>query len=116
MQTLNAKGDCFQRDELLSGAASRLRVSVTMTPTARHPMVVSWSQPHAHLLLAITMQPNRDRGRPHDLPPPTPPDIRVTSPAVRWRQSAVGAAMEAWQTQAVEVAARQGDRQGRATA
>ena len=26
---------------------------------------------------------NRDRGRPHDLSPPTPPDRRVTSPAVR---------------------------------
>ena len=26
---------------------------------------------------------NRDREGPHGLPPPTPPDIRVTSPAVR---------------------------------
>jgi hypothetical protein len=31
-------------------------------------------------------RPNRDRGRPHDLSPPTPPDIRVTYPAVRWSQ------------------------------
>jgi hypothetical protein len=30
--------------------------------------------------------PNRDRGRPHDLSPPTPADRRVTSPAVRWSQ------------------------------
>ncbi len=27
--------------------------------------------------------PNRDREGPHGLPPPTPPDRRVTSPAVR---------------------------------
>jgi hypothetical protein len=59
---------------------------------------------------------NRDRGGPHDLSPPTPPDIRVTYPAVRWRPSAMGAPLEAWQTQAVEGAARQGDGQGRATA
>jgi hypothetical protein len=61
-------------------------------------------------------RPNRDRGRPHDLSPPTPPDIRVTYPAVRWRPSAMGAPLEAWQPPAVDVAARQGDGQGRATA
>ena len=31
-------------------------------------------------------QSNRDRGRPHDLSPPTPPARRVTYPAVRGRQ------------------------------
>jgi hypothetical protein len=30
---------------------------------------------------------NRDREGPRGLPPPTPPDIRVTSPAVRWIES-----------------------------
>jgi ATP-binding cassette, subfamily B, multidrug efflux pump len=30
---------------------------------------------------------NRDREGPHGLPPPTPPDRRVTSPAVRWIES-----------------------------
>jgi hypothetical protein len=49
---------------------------------------------------------NRDREGPHGLPPPTPPDIRVTYPAVRWMQSTMGTAMEARQSQAVEVAPR----------
>ena len=30
--------------------------------------------------------PNRDRREPRGSRPPTPPDVRVTSPAVRWRQ------------------------------
>jgi hypothetical protein len=32
-------------------------------------------------------KPNRDREGPHGLSPPTPPDIRVTHPAVRWVES-----------------------------
>jgi hypothetical protein len=55
--------------------------------------------------------PNRDREGPHGLPPPTLPDLRVTSPAVRWRQSAMGTAMEARQSQAVAGAPRERDRQ-----
>jgi hypothetical protein len=31
----------------------------------------------------IPAHPNRDREGPHGLPPPTPPDVRVTYPAVR---------------------------------
>jgi hypothetical protein len=34
----------------VSGAGSRLRVSVTMTPTTLHRMGSSLSQPHANLL------------------------------------------------------------------
>jgi hypothetical protein len=33
------------------------------------------------------LRPNRDREGPRGLPPPTPPDIRVTSPAVRPMQA-----------------------------
>ena len=33
------------------------------------------------------LAPNRDREGPHGLPPPTPPDLRVTSPAVRQIES-----------------------------
>src|SRR4029453_3531008 len=61
-------------------------------------------------------RPNRDREGPHGLPPPTPPDIRITYPAVRWIQLAMGTAMEARQSQAVEVAPRERDRQRRAAA
>jgi hypothetical protein len=35
----------------------------------------------------VPLKPNRDREGPRGLPPPTPPDIRGTSPAVRWMAS-----------------------------
>src|SRR5262245_1629925 len=59
---------------------------------------------------------NRDREGPHGLPPPPPPDIQVTSPAVRWMPSAMGTAMEAWPSQAVDGAPRARDHQRRAAA
>jgi hypothetical protein len=40
-------------------------------------------QPSHHARTASTLKPNRDRGRPHDLSPPTPPYIRITNTAVR---------------------------------
>jgi hypothetical protein len=36
-----------------SGAARRLRMRVTMTPTVLYPMIVSSLQPHADLLLSM---------------------------------------------------------------
>ena len=52
----------------------------------------------------LTRNIHRDREEPHDPSPPTPPDIRVTYPAVRWIESAVGAPMEARSAQPVDVA------------
>src|SRR6266511_352040 len=56
-------------------------------------------------------RPNRDRGRPRDLSPPTPPDLRVTYPAGRGLQSATRGPMETRPTQAIHVAAGERDRQ-----
>jgi hypothetical protein len=50
--------------------------------------------PHA-AMRKVWQELNRDRGRPRDPSPPTPPDIRVTAPAVRWFQSATEDTMEA---------------------
>ena len=65
-------GEAFQRNPLrwplrgagasaASGAASRLRVRSTMTPTALHHMIVSLRQLPADLLPAIRMKPNARR-------------------------------------------------------
>src|SRR5207245_5412644 len=55
-------GDCARA---VSGAVSRLRVSMTMHPAVLDHMVVSLSQPHADLLLSIEAerQPSAAAGR-----------------------------------------------------
>src|SRR5262245_59275818 len=54
--------------------------------------------------------PNRDRGRPRSLSPPTPPDRRGTSPAVRPMGSTARALRPSGHPEAVEVPA--GERRG----
>src|SRR5882672_10498568 len=46
-----------------SGAMSRLRVSMTMHPAVLYHMVVSFSQPHADLLLSIEAEQLIERQR-----------------------------------------------------
>src|SRR5215831_6418373 len=63
--------------------------------------------PHRKMVLAS----NRDRGRPRDLSPPTPPDRRVTSPAGRGMHSATRGPLAPRHTEAVTGAAREGEGQ-----
>ena len=60
--------------------------------------------------------PNRDRGRPHDLTPPTPPYIRVSYTAIRWGTSTTRAPIETWHAQSVKVVSWYRNRQRRTPA
>jgi hypothetical protein len=56
-------------------------------------------------LLGRLRRRNRDREGPHDPFPPTPPDIRITYPAVRQIQSTTRALIQAGNPKPVEVPA-----------
>ena len=77
--------------------AGRLAAAIRQAPSSdgfsrRHPSSMVYGglfcNPSAFCVKVLWSKPNRDRGRPHDLSPPTPPYIRVTYTAVRSLQYA----------------------------